>query len=122
MKEKCPVEKLLRVDRKKRVEKKNQRPELRRAPDQGKEELRRQEVNCDSEAHYANGIPKEDSGEEWPDVAQLSELRKVERRVTPEEEKCQERGDKEVRNWQVGDAAVIDEQRNNYKNDGKLDG
>src|ERR1700731_3796117 len=57
MKEKCPIEKFLRVDGKKRVEKKNERPEQGRAPDKRKEELRCQEVDRDSEAQHARAIP-----------------------------------------------------------------
>lgn len=122
MKEKCPVEKLLRVDRKKRIEKKYERPEPGRAPDERKEELRRQEVNRDSEAHDAYGIANEDGGEERPEVTPGSKLRKAERRVTPQQEKRPERSEQNIRNRQIGNAAVINEHRNNYKNSGELEG
>jgi hypothetical protein len=121
MKEKCPVEKLLRVNREKRIEKKDERPEPRRASNQRKEEFRSQEVNGDSEADDADSIANKDGGEVWPDVVPVSELREVERGITPKDEKGQERDDQEIRNRQVWDATEIDEQRDNHKNGGELD-
>jgi len=122
MKEECPVKKFLRVDGKKGVEEKNKRPEPGRQANEGKEELRRQEVNRDSEAHDAYGIANEDGGEERPEVTPRSELRKAERLVTPQQQKRSERSEQNIRNRQIGNAAVIDEQGNNYKNSGELDG
>jgi hypothetical protein len=121
MKEKCPVEKFLRIDRKKRVEKKNERPEQGRAPDKRKEELRRHEVDGNSETQHARGIPDQECEKERPDVTPRTELRTAERRVTPDEKKGQERNEEEIRYRQVGNAAVIDEKRNNYINGGELD-
>jgi len=93
MKEERPVKKFLRVDRKKRVEKKNERPEPGRAPDKGEEKLWSQEVNGDSKANDADGISNKDGGKEWTDVAPVSELRQAERGITSKDEKGQQRRD-----------------------------
>jgi hypothetical protein len=83
--------------------------------------LRRQEVNRNPEAQDARGISNQEPGKERPDVPPGRELRKAKRRVTPEEKKGQERNEEEIRNRQVGNAAVIDEKRNNYINGGEFD-
>src|SRR5437899_253140 len=101
MKEKRTVEQFLGINRNQRIENKNKRPNPGRAPNQGKKQLRRQQIDRDPEAHKANSIASQNSGKKLPGVSPGSELRKVKRRITPQQKKRQQCGDQQVRNRQV---------------------
>jgi hypothetical protein len=121
MKEKRAIQEFLRVNREQWIEKKNERPKARRTPEQRKKELGRQQVNRDSQAHQTNGIANQNRGEERPEIAPRNESRKVEPGITPQYEEGQSRGNQKIRNRQVRDASVINEQGNNHKDGGKFE-
>ena len=115
MKEKRPVEQFLGVNRNQRIENKNKHLNPGRAPNQGKRQLRRQQIDRDPQPHKANSVASQNSWQKRAGVSPRSELREVKRRITPEQKKRQQRGNQQVRNRQVWNPAVVNEQGNDHK-------
>src|SRR5208282_3502286 len=110
VKEKGPVDKLLRINGEERVEKHDQKPEIRSTLGQREEQLGGKDAHGQSQKDEEDGVTHQQRQELGTGVVPRSEMSEIKRGIAAKHQKGREGSKHEIRDGKVGQQAVIDEQ------------
>jgi len=110
VKEKGPVDKFLRINGEERVEKHDQKPEIRSALDQREEQLGSKDAYCQPQEDEEDGVTHQKRQELRTSVVPRSEMSEIKRMVAAKNQEGREGSKHQIRDGKVGQQAVIDEQ------------